>query len=377
MSGSQKGSQVQLPLANKWADQQRQPGFRMEKLNALTFAKSRRPLCELTGRVATVQLVTPFLTLYYSTREAAEVSWEGIMHKLCPLLGPLRSAPLSTGSKEERERRQKTIDISMRALIDLTQIEATKYLNERQYELALPGALQALQFAKKVNGEDHIDVVKPFLILAEINLGTFGLTQAENYLSRANYSVLKNPSASNALRSKLHRNFGKLYALKGSYSDALRHMAKDIYYLSLDLGPENVQTAVGYFNMGNVFIAQSQLEKGLAFYDKVVDIWYKYLADIRSEVAEKKVLETANTTEALGILRSILETKQRSLGADHIASGEAMYTIALLKLFTLGKDDALADIQMALEIYTKALGIDHPSTKDVANVLASVTDDEN
>jgi hypothetical protein len=257
MSGSQKGSQVQLPLANKWADQQRQPGFRMEKLNALTFAKSRRPLCELTGRVATVQLVTPFLTLYYSTREAAEVSWEGIMHKLCPLLGPLRSAPLSTGSKEERERRQKTIDISMRALIDLTQIEATKYLNERQYELALPGALQALQFAKKVNGEDHIDVVKPFLILAEINLGTFGLTQAENYLSRANYSVLKNPSASNALRSKLHRNFGKLYALKGSYSDALRHMAKDIYYLSLDLGPENVQTAVGYFNMGNVFIAQS------------------------------------------------------------------------------------------------------------------------
>jgi hypothetical protein len=115
----------------------------------------------------------------------------------------------------------------------------------------------------------------------------------------------------------------------------------------------------------------------LAFYDKVVDIWYKYLADIRSEVAEKKVLETANTTEALGILRSILETKQRSLGADHIASGEAMYTIALLKLFTLGKDDALADIQMALEIYTKALGIDHPSTKDVANVLASVTDDEN
>jgi len=346
----------------------------MEKLNALTFAKSRRPVCELTGRVATIQLVTPFLTLYYSTREAAEVSWEGIMHKLCPLLGPIRSAPASTGSQEERERRKKTLHISLRALIDLTQTEATKYLDKRQYDLALPGALQALQFAKTVNGEDHIDLVGPFLILAEVNLGTGGLTQAENYLSRANWIILKNPAASNVLRSKLHRNFGKLFALKGNYSEALRHMANDIYYLSLDLGPENVQTAVGYFNMGNVFIAQSQLEKGLAFYDKVVDIWYKYLADIRSEVAEKAVLETANTTEAIGILRSILETKQRSLGPDHIASGEALYTIGLLKLFTVGKDNAITDIEEALKIYTKALGPEHPSTQDVSNVLSSVTD---
>ena len=323
MSGSQKG-QVLLPLAPTWEEQRKQPGFRMEKLNALTFSKSRRPICELTGRVATIQLVTPFLTLFYSTREAAEVSWEGIMHKLCPLLGPIRSVPASTGSQEERARRQKTLDISLRALIDLTQTEASKFLDKRQYDLALPGALQALQFAKQVNGEDHIDLVGPFLILAEVNLGTGGLTQAENYLSRANWTVLKNPDASNALRSKLHRNFGKLYALKGEYTEALQHMAKDIYFLSLDLGPENVQTAVGYFNMGNVFIAQSQLEKGLAFYDKVVDIWYKYLADIRSEVAEKAVLETANTTEAIGILRSILETKQRSLGVEHIASGEAL-----------------------------------------------------
>ena len=61
-----------------------------------------------------------------------------------------------------------------------------------------------------MNGEDHLDLVGPFLILAEVNLGTGGLTQAENYLSRANWIVLKNPDASNALRSKLHRNFGKL-----------------------------------------------------------------------------------------------------------------------------------------------------------------------
>jgi hypothetical protein len=53
---------------------------------------------------------------------------------------------------------------------------------------------------------------------------------------------------------------------------------------------------------------------------------------------------------------------------------QALYTIGLLKLFTVGKDNAMADIQEALTIYTKALGKDHPSTQDVAGVLASVTE---
>jgi hypothetical protein len=146
MSAAPK-AQVQLPLASTWEQQRQQPGFRMEKLNALTFAKSRRPICELTGRVATVQLVTPFLTLYYSTREAAEVSWEGIMHKLCPLLGPIRSVPASTGSQEERERRQNTLNISLRALIDLTQTEASKFLDKRQCVLC--GAAHAMVLPRR------------------------------------------------------------------------------------------------------------------------------------------------------------------------------------------------------------------------------------
>ena len=40
---------------------------------------------------------------------------------------------------------------------------------------------------------------------------------------------------SNSLRSQLNRNFGKLYALQGKHTDALRHMAHDIYYLVRDV----------------------------------------------------------------------------------------------------------------------------------------------
>jgi hypothetical protein len=37
-------------------------------------------------------------------------------------------------------------------------------------------------------------------------------TATEEFLSLANWSVLKNPQCSNTLRSQLHRNFGKLYS---------------------------------------------------------------------------------------------------------------------------------------------------------------------
>ena len=45
--------------------------------------------------------------------------------------------------------------------------------------------------------------------------------QAEEFLSLANWSVLKNPDCSNHLRSQLHRNFGKLYSAQGKLDEAL------------------------------------------------------------------------------------------------------------------------------------------------------------
>ena len=59
------------------------------------------------------------------------------MHKLCPLLGPLRSKPSATGSEEERLRRKKTLELSLSALVDLTRQEASKFLQQAEYDLAV------------------------------------------------------------------------------------------------------------------------------------------------------------------------------------------------------------------------------------------------
>ncbi len=54
------------------------------------------------------------------------------------------------------------------------------------------------------------------------------LSQAEEYLSQAQWTVLKTPECSGAIKSKLYRNIGLLYAAQGEYEEALRQLADDV-----------------------------------------------------------------------------------------------------------------------------------------------------
>lgn len=66
------------------------------------------------------------------------------MHKISPLVGPLRATPPIIGSEEERARREYTVQMSKRGLIDLCQQEASKFLVQGRYDLAVPGAIQVM-----------------------------------------------------------------------------------------------------------------------------------------------------------------------------------------------------------------------------------------
>ena len=212
-------------------------------------------------------------------------------------------------------------------------------------------------------------MVPPYLQLAEANLGLGRFQQAEEFLSLANWSVLKNPDCSNAIRSQLHRNFGKLYSAKGKLDEALQELAKDIYCSSLEVGPEHVDTSAGYYHMASIFYTQHRIENALAFYDKVVDIWYKFLASVRNDTELAESLSESQLQEGMDMLNFILQTRMKLLGQGHIATGEAKYTLGLLYLFMGDKKMAHDCISTACEIYTKHLGPEHPSTRDVLEVL--------
>mgnify|MGYP002839547686 CR=1 FL=1 len=69
------------------------------------------------------------------------------------------------------------------------------------------------------------------------------------------------------------------------------------------------------------------------------------------------------------MLNFILQTRAKLLGQPHIATGEAKYTLGLLYLFMENKPAAHECISAACDIYTKHLGPEHPSTRDVVEVL--------
>lgn len=244
------------------------------RLNPLSTAKGKKFTCEMCGKPATLACQHCRVT-YYCVAEHQSVDWFGIHEKICQLLGALRTLRPTLGSEDERQRRNLTVQMSQHALIDLTKNEAQKHLVMGQYELAIPGALQSLRFSMEVYGSGRIELVPAYLLLAESNLGLKRYKVAEEFLLYANWSVLKNPTCSNELKSQLYRNFGKLYASQGRFQDALKQLALDVYYSSLESGPEHIDTAGGYFYLADVFATQGIIENALALYDKVVDIFYK------------------------------------------------------------------------------------------------------
>ena len=360
---------TQPQLAEEWNVQAQQEGYRIEPVNMLAQPKEVRLRCEVTGAPATIQMITPYITLYFGSRQDAEIAWAGILHKILPLLGPIRTTPAVIGSEEERQRRRYTLDVSKRALIDLTKTEATNLLARGEFALSIPGALQSMKLTQDVHGNDSIEIVPTYLLLAEANLGLKRLQAAEEFLSLANWSVLKNPECSNRIRSQLHRNFGKLYAAQGKNPEALQQLSQDVYYASLEVGPEHVDTAGGYFQMANIFYSQNQIENSLAFYDKVVDVWYKFLASVRNNTENIDTLGEAQIAEAMEMLKEILKTREKFLGDGHIATGEARYTLGLLYLFVGDTAKSIDHISIASSIYETHLGKDHPSTRDVQEVL--------
>ncbi len=360
-------------LLASWAEQRQVPGYSIETLNSLSAPKGVRFVCELTGGPAGVKLVTPFLSLYFCSKQDAVLSWEGILHKLLPLLAQLRSKPSIIGSEEEREKREYSVLMSKRALIDLTRTAATKFLVQGQFMLGIPGAVQSLAFSKEVYGEDAVELVPAYLLLARCNLGLGNLRPTQEYLGLANWIVLKSPAAPPSARSELHRAFGNLCAAQGKYADSAQHLAKAIFWMSSEKGPEHVETSAGYFHLAAVFDAQHRVEAALALYDKVVDIWYKYLSTVRVAGDAANGLTEPQCDEALQMLQKVLATREQVLGENHIATGEAHYTLGLLRLLK-GRDVALAhaNIDAAHQVYLQHLGPDHPSTRDVKDLLAVV-----
>ena len=167
--------------------------------------------------------------------------------------GAAKKATGVIGSEAERKRKEESLKESKLSELMYKKSEAEAHLSQGQFEAAIPVALEAMTLSVELYGKESIDVVPCYLLLAEANLGTQQLGQAEWYLSQANWAVVKSPDCSFHIRSIVHRCFGKLYAQQGRTEEALTHLSSNVYYCARESGARSIDCADGYFLLAQVF----------------------------------------------------------------------------------------------------------------------------
>ncbi|KAJ3024541.1 UNVERIFIED_CONTAM: Zinc finger MYND domain-containing protein 12 [Siphonaria sp. JEL0065] len=339
-------------------------------INPLANPKGIKLGCELCGKPA--------------DKEHQSTDFRGIHQKICSMLIPLRTPITVLGSEEERIHREKqtrhrqvvSFDcvsyvpnsppfIIQIQLLELSKTEAHKKLFEGQYDLAIPAALQALRFSMDVYGQDSIELVPSYLLLGEASIGLKQYPQAEDYLSLAKWAILKAPDCEHRIRSQMHRNFGLLYASQGEYGEALAQLAQDIYYASLEKGPENILVLGGFFQLGNVFHKQGKLEQVTTVFDKVVSIWKTALK------ANVEVLDEAQQAEAVQMLTTIYSYRTNYMTSP-TGPAEVNFVMGQLHHIYGRADKAKEYAAKALEVYEAALGREHSLTIEARNFFKAV-----
>lgn len=273
--------------------------------------------------------------------------WLELTEKMCQLLEPLAVASPFTSSSEERNIRQKDLLYRQREMMELTLLIGRKLLFEGKHHQAVPAAIQSLKFSIDVHGLNSVNLVPSYLILAEANIGLGKLTQADEYLAQAEWTVMKSPDAKDSVRSKLFRNMGLLHAAKGDYSDALRMLAEDIFHASTEWNSGHIRTSGGYFHMANVFFRQNKMDIADSLYTQVVNIWYDYLSEaaeykaaieeetsafgpLQAQTDTKNFLDQAQEAEAIQTLSAVLDMRDQSPRRQPAVISRICLTLAML-----------------------------------------------
>lgn len=239
---------------------------------------------ELTGKIACLQLNINGISYFYSSKETCELDYS-VLSVIGPLLATLKAESEAVGSQHERQIHKQRARKITADIAKLTFDLASQRIIAKDYERANPAALRCLRMLTALHGSGSVNLVPAQMVLAEANLGLNRLPQVEEFLALSSYVLSTNAGASNSMRSRLHRNYGKLHVARGNLNEAAESFSKDIVHCSVATGPESIEASPGYYNLGRVFAAQSKADASLACFDKVVEIWYMHMTWTKSSIS--------------------------------------------------------------------------------------------
>ncbi|XP_037683447.1 zinc finger MYND domain-containing protein 12 [Choloepus didactylus] len=358
----------------------------MNVVYPLAVPKGRRLSCEVceapAERVCAACTVT-----YYCGVVHQKADWRSIHEKICQLLIPLRTAMPFYNSEEERQHGLQQLQQRQKHLIEFCYTVAQKYLFEGKHEDAVPAALHSLRFRVSVHGLNSVELVPAYLLLAEASLGLGRIVQAEEYLSQAQWTVLKSTKCSNATHSLLHRNLGLLYMAKENYEEARYHLANDIYFASCAFGTEDIRTSGGYFQMANIFHSLNKQDLADTLYTKVTEIWHKYLNEyyqVLSQARNQQIdllgkhfdndtgLDEAQEAEAIRILTSILNIRESASNEAPEKTVFVLKTLVMLYYLMMNSSKAQEYAMRAFSLAKEQLSVDEETAiQELLNLISA------
>ncbi|GLC38926.1 hypothetical protein PLESTB_000462100 [Pleodorina starrii] len=246
------------------------------------------------------------------------------------------------------KRRMELVQPFKLALLKLASQEAARLMAAGEYELALPVALDAVQQGQALfKPAPALQLFPLYLLAAQANLGLRRAKQCEDFLALASWLAMKEPGLTTSImKSQLSRLYGQLYAFQSKHAEALHAFAEDVYYCSLEYGPEDVRTSLGYYNMGKVFQSSGDMDKAASCNDQVVAIWAATLNAVVLGLTDPAAASgpgggsgrpgavalpvgRLQLMEVVDMLADITRTRAAALGSGHVTVGEAHLVTAL------------------------------------------------
>uniref|UniRef100_A0A673GI76 Zinc finger, MYND-type containing 12 n=1 Tax=Sinocyclocheilus rhinocerous TaxID=307959 RepID=A0A673GI76_9TELE len=313
-------------------------------INLLANPKGVKKLCELCQKPAKRQC-TKCLVTFYCNSDHQQTDWTKHHHK----------------------------ETGLYALQHINwEIEAQRWVSKKRFQDVLPAALLFQRWAMRVYGSCAAELVPAYLLLAQANIGIGSLSQAHEYLSKAEWTVMKTPGCSHTVLHQLHRTLGRLHAATGKYTSALTHFANDVYYASEMFGLGSTVMSGGYFLMADVFLKQNKPGIAHSLYTEVANSWHAHLCKLIDGITDIDLpllcVDEAQCVEADQMLRCILEFEEQCVKPRPDQSAMLAHSLAMLWLLCNNYTKAL-DYGKKAEVLIQGLNEQNTLRESIHNLL--------
>lgn len=312
--------------------------------------------------------------------DVSAIGWGNLEQKFYELKAMLSAPTSGLNANQARVQQKQAVSLAIGKLLDTAQQECRRLLIEGNAKAAVEGGLKTLKLKEEYYGTTSLQLVPAYFHLARTNQFMDKFKNAEEFLSLAQWIILRHPEADVSLKAELHQTFGLLYASDSKLDAALKQLTCATYYLCAMNGPEHILTSFGYFDLGNVFAAKSNMENAMAFYDRVKESWYQHLSRVLRENAANPEGSDApyatplqfgeeNLQDAVKMLRGIVALQTERYGRVHPSTARAEEVLGMFMLWNGDAVSALNSLLRALEISKRVYGERHPICGEIRSLL--------